>query len=524
MKSKEEKILNKDQLNNLNRLHQEKKFDSLEEESRKLLLKFPNNTHLNNYLGASLAGKGLLTEAIIAFNDSLIEAKNKSKILNNLGVTYLKMENFEKALDYFEESIIEDKEYEEAHFNKGNALRRLGRVEEAIASYENTLKINPDHINSQLNISIALKNIGRFEESKNLCRELIKLKPAWGVVHRHLTTMVKYKKIDNHVEQMLKIFNDKSLDKNNKSHIAFGLGKAYEDLGKSEEAFSYFSLGNKYFRSQIKYSTSQSRKYFAAIKRVFNASFFVNNQQNYDLGENLIFITGMPRSGTSLIEQILASHSNVYGAGELKFFREAIYNNFPDIEGSIFPDNFFLHDPNCLKDVADEYLERVSTYREEVEVVVDKMPYNFMYIGMIHLVFPLAKIISIQRNAIDNCFSIYKQKFGTGNYFSYSLQETGEYYNLYNELMNHWNSVLPEKIFSIQYEKLTLNQEKETKRLLDHCSLNWEEDCLSFHKTSRDVRTASSVQVRQPLYNSSVNLWKNYKKELKPLIEILERS
>ena len=136
----------------------------------------------------------------------------------------------------------------------------------------------------------------------------------------------------------------------------------------------------------------------------------------------------------------------------------------------------------------------------------------------------LAKIISIQRNAIDNCFSIYKQKFGTGNYFSYSLQETGEYYNLYNDLMLHWNLVLPERIFTIQYEKLTMYQEKETKRLLKHCSLKWEEDCLSFHKTNRDVRTASSVQVRQPLYNSSVNLWKKYENELEPLINILERS
>ena len=524
MKPKEEIILSKDQLNSLNKLNQDKDFNSLEEESRRLLLKFPNNTHLNNFLGASLAGKGLLTEAIIAFNNALIEAENKSKILNNLGVTYLKMEAFEKALDYFNESIKEDKEYEEAHFNKGNALRRMGSVEEAIINYENTLKINPDHINSKLNISIALKNIGRFEESKDLCRELIELKPGWGVVHRHLTTMVKYEKNDNHIKQMLTLFDDKSLDKIDKSHIALALGKAYEDLGKSEEAFSYFSLGNKYFRSQIKYSTSQSRKYFAAIKRVFNNSFFVNNQQNYDAGKNLIFITGMPRSGTSLIEQILASHSNVYGAGELKFFRDAIYNNFPDVEGSIFPDNALLHDPNCFKDVADEYLERISKYREEVEVVVDKMPYNFMYIGMIHLVFPSAKIISIQRNAIDNCFSIYKQKFGTGNYFSYSLQETGEYYNLYNDLMLHWNLVLPERIFTIQYEKLTMYQEKETKRLLKHCSLKWEEDCLSFHKTNRDVRTASSVQVRQPLYNSSVNLWKKYENELEPLINILERS
>ena len=521
IKPKEEVNLSQEQLKHLVFLKEQKDFSNLEIACKDLLLSFPHNTKINNYMGIALAELGRFEEAIYAFETSLLEAKNKSKTYNNIGITFLKMENYHKALVNFEKSLVENSNYIEGHFNKGNALRRLGRVDEAIKSYEETLLLDPEHMNARLNISISQKQLGNFEESKDLCSELLALRPNWGSMHRHLSSMKKYKKSDPHISQMISLLSKESLEGKDKSDICFALGKAYEDIGEFAKAFSFIEKGNSLHRTQFDYSSEKTKEYFSLMKESFKKDQFKNLNKDDNYGDNIIFVLGLPRSGTSLVEQILASHSCVYGAGELRYFRDSVIKSFYPVRGRSFPRNLKDHKASTFNKVAQHYLENVSKLKHQGKIIVDKMPYNFMYIGMIALVFPGAKIVLVERNAMDNCFSIFKQRFGTGNLFSYSLREVGEYYNMYNDLMSHWLSLLRENIYSIRYEEIVEDLVKQSKGLLDYCDLEWEEACLNFHRTERDVRTASAVQVRQPIYSSSIEIWKKYEKELNPLVKII---
>ena len=523
IKPKDEIILSQEQIEHLAFLSKKKDYLNLEKACRNLLFNFPHNAKINHYLGVALAEKGNYKEAIYAFETCLLEAKNKSKAYNNIGITFLKMEDFHKALVNFEKSILEDGNYEEAHINKGNALRKMGRVKEAIKSYEKNLELNPNNLNSKMNISISQKNLGQFVKSQETCKELLALKPEWGSMHRHLSTMKKYKESDPHLLQMLSLLSEENLEDDNKSQICFALGKAYEDIGEFNKAFSFIAQANSLFRTQIEYSSKKTKKFFSVIKDSFGEDLFEGSNLTSNYGDNIIFVLGLPRSGTSLVEQILASHSKVYGAGELRFFRDAIVRSFYQIEDRSFPKNIKDHKNSAFKKVAQYYLEYVSKLKHEGKIIVDKMPYNFIYIGMVALVFPGAKIILVERNALDNCYSIFKQRFGTGNSFSYSLKEVGQYYNIYHDLMDHWFSVLRNNIYSIHYEDIVKDLVKHSKSLINYCDLEWEEACLDFHQTERDVRTASAVQVRQPIYNSSVGLWKKYEKELDPLVKIINR-
>jgi len=239
----------------------------------------------------------------------------------------------------------------------------------------------------------------------------------------------------------------------------------------------------------------------------------------------MIFVLGMPRSGTSLVEQILSSHSRIYGAGEKPFLNQAIKEALFSVEEVNFPKNVSLHDQDSFNNLGKLYLQLIENFvKDEGQIIVDKMPYNFKLVGVIHKALPEAKIILCEREPLDNCFSIFKQKFGTGNQYAYSLEEVGEYYNLYLELISHWESVLPKKVYRVKYEELIANQEEETKNLLNFCQLDFEAQTLQFYKTKRAVKTASDLQVKQPIYSSSVNLWKNYENELKPLIKIINKE
>jgi len=337
--------------------------------------------------------------------------------------------------------------------------------------------------------------------------------------------MRKYKtKSDTHIKQMESIYANKTLELEDKIQLAFGLGKAYEDLKDYAKAFEYLEEGNSLHRQRLKYSTSSRIKAFLDIKREFNHDFFNTDLETYSESNKMIFIIGMPRSGTSLVEQILSSHSKVHGAGELRFLRDSIEKIFHK-EGKIFPNNIKEQDKKAFFLLAEDYLRRVNSVAPiNSKYVTDKMPYNFMHAGLISKSFPKAKIILCQRDPFDNCFSIYKQKFGTGNDYAYSLKEIGEYYNLYKDLIKHWDSVIPSKLFTVSYEDLIENQEKVSKNLIAHCNLEWEDECLSFHDTKREVLTASAVQVRKPIYKTSVNLWKKYGNNLELLRDLLKQE
>jgi len=280
--------------------------------------------------------------------------------------------------------------------------------------------------------------------------------------------------------------------------------------------------GNELKRNTYTYNIFETRDFFNGLKNVFDDKLF-SKHVDTGYGENTpIFIVGMPRSGSSLLEQILASHSLVYGAGELKYLSQIVIHSSAKIAGIKFPYCAAKLSPDNFEILGAEYSKRLRQYSGAVKYITDKELHNFLYIGMIRLTLPNAKIIHCKRNPVDTCLSIFKTYFAGVHKYAYDLSELGEYYKLYQDLMEHWYKILPGYIFDIQYEDLVGDQEGETRKLLDYCELPWDEACLSFHRTIRPVRTASAEQVRRPIYNSSVGLWRRYEKHLSPLLSALE--
>jgi len=508
------------------KLNKKGDFVSLEKKLDEQLENFPNSSFLNNLKGSSLVNQNRLKESIPFFKLALDRAKKPEVILNNIGVTQIKLSNFEESLNSFNSSLDLNPNYAEAYCNLGTAQRKLGRTEEAVKSYEEAIKINPKYSKALLFKSLSLKNLGNFEESISCSKEAIRFRADYGIAHRHLTSMIKYSDEDDlHIKQMESIYEKELLDTEDRIHLAFGLGKAFEDVGNYKKAFKYLQEGNRLYRGTINYSTKSRTGFFNVMKQSFNKEFF----DSYDslknknsLGEKIIFVLGMPRSGTSLVEQILSSHSKVHGAGELRYLREAVDEGLPPKEGMSFPKNISLHNIDSFDVLGNEYLNLIKKLEiDPAKIVVDKMPYNFLHVGLIYCSLPKAKIILCEREPLDNCFSIYKQKFGIGNDFAYSLKEVGEYFNLYKDLIGHWESVLPGRMFKVGYESLIAKQEEISKNMIDFCGLDWEKECLTFHSTKREVNTASAVQVRKPIYKTSVNLWEKYRENLNPLIEEL---
>lgn len=508
----------------LQSLHRQKDFVGLEEASRKYLDYYENNPEIQNFLGAALSGQELYQDAFVYFFKAVVDSESsfsKSRYLSNIGVSYLKLDDQKNALNYLSKAVTEDEENVNALFNQANAMRNLGQVEQSLEVYQKALNLDPKHANSVMFYSLALKVLGRFEDSKKSAFKALSLSPQWGMAHRHLSSMIDYSKDKNHLVQMESLIKGDDLSDENKMNLCFAISKALEEIGNYKDSFNYLSKGNNLARKGVEFSTEHSNNYFRLMKKAFSKEFFESAETHNSLGQGIIFVLGMPRSGTSLVEQILASHSKVFGAGELRHYRRCIDKFYFEIEGKKFPKNFRSHSLDSVDEVGKHYEEMISDIRGDSPFFVDKMPYNFMYIPLIKLSLPKSRIVLCERNPLDNCLSIYKQKFGVGNAYAYSLEELGNYYNSYKEITDQWKSLLGDQLFCLNYEGLTKNQKEVTENMLDYCSLEWEESCLDFHKTNRNNKTASSVQVRRPIYTSSIKLAEKYEEELEPLFKIL---
>ena len=501
-------------------------FFVLDKELEVQLKEFPKSSFLHNLKGSSLSSQNRLEEGLKSFNLALESAQKPEVILNNIGVNEIKLNRLEDAVQTFYQAININSAYAEAHFNLAQTLRKLKRTEEAISSYEKAIQARPEYAKAFLYKALALKNVGNFKEATIACKQALSIRSGYGIAHRILTSMSTYSdKNELHMKEMESEYQKELIESEDRIQLAFGLGKAYEDLKEYKKAFSRLEEGNRLYRSSISYSTESRTKLFFLIKENFNKEFFDSYTSLSSQGNKMIFVIGMPRSGTSLVEQILSSHSLVYGAGELRYLKEALDDSLFAIDGIGFPKNIRIHEPNSFDILGLNYLKLIGDLgKDEGRFVVDKMPYNFMHVGIIHRSLPNAKIILCEREPLDNCFSIYKQKFGIGNEFAYSLKEIGEYFNLYKDLISHWESVLPKKMFRVSYEDLIANQEKVSRKMIDFCQLDWEKECLNFHSNKREVNTASAVQVRKPIYKTSVNLWEKYKDNLNPLITEINKG
>jgi tetratricopeptide (TPR) repeat protein len=440
-------------------------------------------------------------------------------------LTHHQQGQLEQAIKGYLQVIRIDPNLPNAHYNLGTIYLDQGHLDDAEKAFRRTIEIDPNFAGGYFNLGFILSEKGQLDDARSAFRKVITLVPDAADAHRQLASITKHSEIDKDVQAMEHLFIKPGLTDAQRMDLSFGLAKAYEDLTDYHKSFEHLQRGNTLKRQGYAYSTDEQKTYFASIIESWSSSTFENftgagYQGNPD--EIPIFILGMPRSGTTLVEQILASHPNVHGAGELPNLSSIASNAFGSVSDHGYGKNVSAADQKQFADIGGAYIQSLRALSENSRFITDKMPHNFLHIGLIKLALPNAKIIHCKRSPMDNCLSIYKTYF-PGNVHEYScdLTELGEYYLMYQDLMEHWHKTLPGCIYDIQYEELVADQETQSRALIDHCGLDWNDACLEFYKTKRAVRTASVTQVRIPIYNSSIALWKRYEEELAPLLATL---
>ena len=527
-----------------------------------ILKLFPKHPDANNNLGLSLEAQGRTEEAIKYFEKAVQLSPDNAGFVFNYANAFESLGNLKQAKEYYEKAIALEPNYPEAfcnlgnvlqadgeyveaiaafqksialsedfarhypqvYINLGNALMELGRDDEAIQAYQRAIEMNSQYAEAYLSLGNAYLQQGRRQEALAELRHAILLKPIFGRAYRNLVEAKRFSERDTDVQALETLYQNPSLTDEDKMNFAFALGKVYADLKDDKRSFEFYLAGNQLKRKSIDYAIADDVAYFDAIKQVCNAEFFQGHAGIGSADTTPIFVIGMPRSGTSLVEQILASHSQVYGAGERNDLQHVI-ERAGDNASEKYPHCLLQMNDKELSAIGSAYLARLHAYAPTAARITDKMPYNFLYLGLIHLVMPKAKIIHCRRNPMDNALSIFKMLFTislTCHPYAYNLKELGQYYRLYQDLMAHWRRVLPKAFYELCYEDLVADQETQTQRLLEYCDLPWEDACLAFHRTQRAVRTASLVQVRQPIHANSVEAWRRHEQQLQPFISALQ--
>jgi tetratricopeptide (TPR) repeat protein len=416
----------------------------------------------------------------------------------------------------------EDRNYRAIY---ATACVALSRHEEALEVYRSLVADAPQAADLHLSIAHTLKTMGRQAEAVDAYRLAAQARPSFGDAYWSLANLKTYRFTEDEIEQMRKEEARPDLEPVDRWHLCFALGKALEDSGAYAESFRYYDRGNELKRAESSYRPEQSERSLQQQKARFTPEFLRARQGVGCAKPDPIFVLGLPRAGSTLIEQILASHSAIEGTLELSDISRLAQelmgrghdhstSRYPAILGDLTPDQ--------LRALGERYLADTQIYRTGRRYFIDKNPNNFWHIGFIHLILPNAKIIDARREAMACCFSNFKQLFATGQEFTYGLDNIARYYRAYIDMMAHWDRVLPGKILRVQHEDVVEDLEGAVRRLLDFCGVPFEPECLEFYKTERSVRTASSEQVRRPIFKDGLDQWRNYEPWLGGLKETLE--
>ncbi len=435
-----------------------------------------------------------------------------------------KRQKFQAALD--QAKALYDREPENPLFQSHYAIESLqtGDFEKALTLFDNVLETVPNDPATLTSRGHALKTWGRQEEAIQSYRMALTAKPDLGDAYYALANLKTYKFSDDEVEAMRVQEARVDAAYQDRFHLCFALGKAFEDRGDFEKAFSYYARGNDLKRLKSAYRAEDMQKEFHAQMEICTGDLFKARAGVGCAAPDPIFIVGLPRAGSTLLEQILASHSQVDGTLELPNIlslaqslrgrrRAGNESDYPKILQTLPAEKF--------AEMGEAYIEDTRIHRAGAPFFIDKMPNNFRHIGLIHLILPNAKIIDARREPMACCFSGFKQLFAEGQEFTYGLEDIGRYYHDYVELMHHWDAALPGKVLRVQHEDVLDDLEGQLRRMLDFCGLPFEQACLDFYKTERSVRTASSEQVRQPINKTGVDQWRRFEPFLDPLKEAL---
>ncbi len=432
---------------------------------------------------------------------------------------------FARALEETHKLLAIDPDNREYRTVRANAYVGLGNHAEALRIYRDLVDRAPRAADLHLSIGHALKTMGLQAQAIDAYRQAAAVRPNYGDAYWSLANLKTYRFTDTEITRMRTHEDAPQTGLADRYHLCFALGKAFEDRAEFAESFEYYRRGNAFKKSESRFNIESIERTARRQAVVCTGEFFAARRNVGCLRNDPIFIVGLPRAGSTLLEQILASHSQVEGTMELaEIPRLALHlsGREGNTEKSRYPAVLAALEPARLREFGEKYLEDTQVFRTGKPRFIDKMPNNFRHIGLIHLILPNARIIDARREPMACCFSNFKQLFASGQEFTYDLEDLARYYRSYRQLMSHWDSVLPGKVLRIQHENLVEDLEANVRRLLAHCHLEFEPACLEFYKTERSVRTASSEQVRRPIFKEGLDQWRNFEPWLGSLRTALE--
>lgn len=481
----------------------------------------PHIVFYRRNLGELLRRVGQLEAAIASHNTTISIEPHSAENHFLLALTYNDNRQFELAVQHYRIALSSDKNYGLAWNNLGASLECIGDKQQAKSAYLAAIHLNPHHVEAQNNLGAIYSEEGQMDDARTHFEAAIAANPDFIEAHYNLSLIKTYKPDDLHLaflESFAPKINQCSV--RDRIHYYFALGKALDDTEQYAEAFQAYAEGNRLHYLQQPWNKIQLQALVEHLPKVFTQDFLKQPEQKKE-ARCPIFIVGMPRAGTTLIEQILSSHKNIYGAGELSILDEVIQ---AACHASGLPFTTWVNqltDDEFAK-LGEKYLDRAWSLAPDKQFIIDKMPANCFYIGMIYRMLPLAKIIHAMRDPMDSCFSCFTHLFKSSMLFAYDLTALGEYYALYAEAMRYWHTVLPATvIFDLPYEQMVARHEEISRELIEYIGLSWDPNCLNFYKNDRTVKTASLMQVRKPIYKTSVQRWQYFAEELKPLLKLV---
>lgn len=463
--------------------------------------------------------------AIQSFEKAAAIDPESVEAVSGLALTYAHAQQFKQAIQYFEKSlglVAADMTLEKSVLlsEYARVLSRLHQYDEAILKAKQALSVHPECVEAHNSLGTIYNTLNKKKEAIRMFQKGLEMQPDCASIWLNYSMNIKYKPDNPDIARIEALYDD---IKDNKTAIkqqialGFALGKAYSDIGQRQKSFDYLLNANALRKKELGFSLKEQQKMFHITRQIFedlDDKDWVAREPDAD--KKFIFVLGMPRSGTSLTEQILSSHSMVYGAGELHYMTEETV----ELTRMLGLQPEVRLEQKAFKSIGRAYRQHIAALNISEPVVTDKMPHNFLRLGYILACFPDAKIIHMNRDPIAICWSSFKRFFpATGMGYTYDLEELGVYYRMYEEIMDFWRAKFPDRIYELDYDRLTHHQETETRQLLEYCDLPWEDACLNFHKNERPVQTASQTQVREKMYQGSSKAWKAYETQLQPLIK-----
>jgi tetratricopeptide (TPR) repeat protein len=463
-------------------------------------------------------------EALASCGEALALSPDYFEALSNQGTSLRALKRSEEALVSYARALAIKPDSPEILNNRGLALADLNRAEEGLASIARAVTLKPGYAEAHANMAVLFCELGRFGEANRAIRQAIALEPRRGMFYYTFAECCQLVPGDPLISAMLELAEDMaSLDAKEQAYLHFALAKVLAN-GDPDRSCQHILAGNALKRKQMVYREAASLGVLEHTRALFTRELMRSKAGQGDPSRVPVFIIGMPRSGSTLVEQIIASHPAAFGAGEACIFDRAAVGIWgPSLTGQLLPGAVRSLSPEALRQIGASCIARMKALAPAAERVADKTLENFRLAGLIHLALPNARFVHTRRDPLDTCFSCFSKLFADGLHYTYDLGELGRYYRAYEALMAYWREELPTSVMlEVQYEELVADIEGQARRILDFCGLDWDARCLEFHKAQRQVRTASKVQVRQPLYRSSVGRGRLFEAQLEPLIEALK--